>query len=72
MSVADDLRAESRAAALALGSVQAMELAFRLGDEDVELFCASHGCSAAAAQAVFRRARAAGRRPSVANEIAKT
>jgi len=49
-----------------------MELAFRLGDEDVALFCAAHGCSASVAQAAFRRARAAGRRPSVANEIATT
>ena len=72
MSVADDLRAESRAAGLSLGSVQSMELAFRLGDEDVALFCAAHQCSAAVAEAAFRRARAAGRRPSVANEIATT
>jgi len=72
MSVADDLRAELRPPGRALGSVQSMELAFRLGEEDVALFCASHGCSASEAHAAFRRARAAGRRPSVANETAKT
>ena len=37
MSVADDLRAESRAAGRLIGPPESIELAFRLGDEDVAM-----------------------------------
>ncbi len=71
MSVADDLRAESRAAGRLIGPPESIELAFRLGDEDVAMFCAARGCSPAEARAAFRRARGASRRASVANETAR-
>jgi hypothetical protein len=68
MSVADDLRAESRASTRRLDPGESIELAFRLADDDVALFCAAHNCLPAEAVAAFRRARGLGRRLSVANE----
>jgi hypothetical protein len=71
MSVADDLRAESRASTRLLDPGESIELAFRLGDDDVALFCAVHSCVPADARAAFRRARSIGRRASVANETTR-
>ena len=68
-SVADDFRRRTAQAVAALSVGERIELALRLGEEDVALFCALHRVSEAAARERFARARAAGRVPSVANAL---
>ncbi|HVL68006.1 MAG TPA: hypothetical protein VM364_12150 [Vicinamibacterales bacterium] len=67
MSVSEALRAESHAAIRRLTPGQRIELALRLGEQDIEMLCAARGCSRAEARAIFERTRAAGRRRSVAD-----
>jgi hypothetical protein len=66
-SVADDLRRETGRAAAALTASARIELALRLGDDDVSLFAAMRHVPRAEAVADLARARAVGRRPSTAN-----
>ena len=67
-SVADILRLDSarRVAQLSVG--ERIDLALRLGDEDVALYRAAHGVTDAEARRALRRARAAGRLPSRCND----
>jgi hypothetical protein len=63
-SVADDLRQRDREAVLALSPEERIDLALRLGDEDLELFCRIQGLDRREAIRVLQRRRQAGRRPS--------
>lgn len=69
-SVADALRADTSRASADLTPEQRLELALRMGDEDVARYCAARGVTTHEARVAFARARAVGRRPSVANEHA--
>jgi hypothetical protein len=53
---------------LALSPFERMALALALGDDDVARYMAAHDLDHDPAVSDLRRARAAGRRPSVANE----
>ena len=64
ISIADQLRDESRRRVLAMSPAQRMELALRLGDEDARLYAAANGVSDAEARLVLARRRQAGRLPS--------
>ena len=64
ISVADQLRDESRRRVLAMSPAQRMELALRLGDDDARLYAAANGVSDAEARLVLARRRQAGRQPS--------
>ena len=63
-SVADQLRNESRRRVLEMSPAARLELALRLGDEDVTLFATANGLSEAEARLVLIRRRQAGRQPS--------
>lgn len=60
-SVADDLRAEARQALAILSPAERLELALRLGDEDIQLLSAARGIPRDDAVAVARRTRQLGR-----------
>lgn len=63
-SVADHLRQSQRERMAAHSVDERVEIAFRLGDADLELFCAAQHVAAAEARARLRRGRRTGRRPS--------
>lgn len=63
-SVADELRAQRRRELLLLSPAQRMELAFRLGDEDVAVVCSVRGLSEPDARLLIERSRQVGRRLS--------
>ena len=63
-SVAEDLRKSDREAVLKLSIEERVELALRLGDEDLDLFCRTQGLDRETAVRVLQRRRQAGRRPS--------
>jgi hypothetical protein len=63
-SIADDLRVETRTALARLTPDERMDLAFRLGDDDVALLCVARGLRTEEARRVFARARRHGRMPS--------
>ena len=65
-SVADRLRAEDRAALLALTPAERVALALELGARDLEIFRSAHHPPLTAQEAARRleRQRQAGRRPS--------
>ena len=63
-SVADDLRKIDREAVLKLSVEERIELAFRLGDEDLALFCQTQGVDRETAIRLLQRRRQAGRTPS--------
>ena len=65
-SVADDLRASTRARVLTMPVPERIQLALALGDEDLALFVRSSGLDRADALQRLRARRAQGRRPSVA------
>jgi hypothetical protein len=67
-SVADDLRLDSAHRLSHLSVVERIDLALRLGDEDVVFYCAAQGVSDAEARRVLARARAVGRVPSSSND----
>jgi hypothetical protein len=67
-SVADDLRDEQLRQMQQMSVEDRVELALRLGQRDLELYMAANDVDRETAIAVFRRAGAAGRQPSVANE----
>jgi hypothetical protein len=48
--------------------LERVELALRLGEEDVALYVSAHGVSEGEARLAFRRARAIGRVPSRSND----
>jgi hypothetical protein len=64
-SVADDLRDEDRRALLALSADERVQLAFTLGERDLEAFRLAHDppLSRADAARLLQRRRQAGRRP---------
>ncbi len=63
-SVASVLRARDADAVRALPLVERLELAFRLGDEDLEAFRATHGLDRRTAIRLLERRRQATRQPS--------
>ena len=67
-SVADALRRELHDQVARLSPAERIELALRLGDEDVQALAAARGITLDDARRVFARARALGRRPSPAND----
>jgi len=69
-SVADDLRASTRARVLQLPVPERVQLALALGDDDRALFVRSSGLDRAEALRRLRARRAAGRRPSGAAKVA--
>ena len=60
-SVADTLRAESQADVQSLAPAQRIDLALRLGDDDVEVYRAARGVDRSAAWIELRRRRQDGR-----------
>jgi hypothetical protein len=67
-SVADDLRVESARAIARLTASERIELALRLGDQDVASYLTAHGLTVAEARAALARGRAVGRVPSRSND----
>lgn len=65
-SVADELRADTARRVLEMTPAARVELAMRLGDDDVALLCAARNLSEVDARMTIRRARQAGRQPSAA------
>lgn len=65
-SVADYVRERTTAAVLALSPEERIELAFTLGEADLELFVRASGLSRESALAQLRAARRTGRLPSQA------
>jgi hypothetical protein len=63
-SVADDLRDESRAADERLTPEERIELALRLGDEDLETFRSARGLDVETARRLLQLQRQTGRQPS--------
>ena len=63
-SVADDLRAETREKVRQLSTQERLELAFRLGEESLELFRQANGLDRKTAIRLLQRRRQAGRTPS--------
>ena len=70
-SVADDLRASTRARVLQLPVPERVQLALALGDDDLALFslCGSSGLDRAEALRRLRARRATGRGPSGVAEV---
>jgi len=66
-SIADALRAETRAQMAALDPAARLRLAFELGDADVAALARARGLNDDQARAIFAASRAVGRMPSVAN-----
>jgi hypothetical protein len=60
-SVADTLRDDTRRRVLEMRPSERLELALRLGDDDVALLCASRGLTAADARLAIERSRQFGR-----------
>lgn len=67
-SIADDLRRESAQAVAHLTAAERIDLALRLGDDDVSLHRSAHRLTEGESRAALRRARAVGRVPSRAND----
>ncbi len=67
-SVASVLRAGDAAAVRELSPSERLELAFRLGDEDLESFRATHGLDRRTAIRLLERRRQATRQPSACLE----
>ena len=67
-SVASVLRAGDAAAVSELSPSERLELAFRLGDEDLESFRATHGLDRRTAIRLLERRRQATRQPSACLE----
>ena len=63
-SVADGLRADTSSRLRAATPAERADIAFRLGDADLEAFTRAHGVTRAEALAALRRRRQVGRRPS--------
>jgi hypothetical protein len=63
-SVADELRERDREALRKLTVEERMELAFKLGEEDLALFCQHQGVDRRTGMRLLQRRRQAGRRPS--------
>jgi hypothetical protein len=63
-SIADELRAETRAKLARLGPVERLRLAFALGDTDVALLSAARRIDPVEARRVIARSRRVGRQPS--------
>jgi hypothetical protein len=63
-SVADGLRSDTQSRLRAVTPAERVEMAFRLGDADLEAFMCAHGLARAEALAALQRARRTGRRPS--------
>jgi hypothetical protein len=68
-SVADELRKRSQHDIERLPPAERLELALRLGDDDVELFCRARGIERALAVRQLRAQRRRGRTPSKAAEL---
>lgn len=64
MPAVADLRVRDAAAVRALSPAERLDLAFRLGDDDLESFRAAHGLDPQAARRLLERRRQATRRPS--------
>lgn len=63
-SVADELRQRDREAILKLTVEERMELALKLGEEDLALFCQHQGVDRETGIRLLQRRRQAGRQPS--------
>ena len=63
-SVAAILRERTSDEVRRLSPAERLELAFRLGEQDLAAYCASHGVDRDAALREFQRRRQATRRPS--------
>jgi hypothetical protein len=63
-SVADDLRRSQRERVAAMSVGERVELAFRLGEGDLDLFCAVQHLPRDVARRLLARSRRIGRRPS--------
>ena len=68
MSVASVLRARDAGCFRAMTLVERLELAFRLGEEDLESFRATHGLDRRSAIRMLERRRQATRQPSACLE----
>ena len=66
-SVADQLREDTRTRVASLDLETRIDLAFRLGEDDLAAVIRMHGLSRDEARQMFARARSAGRLPSVSN-----
>lgn len=62
--MAADLRARAGAEVRAMSPAERLDLAFRLGDEDLESFRAAHGLDPRTATRLLERRRQATRQPS--------
>ena len=67
-SVASSLRSGEVAAIRDMSAAERLELAFRLGDEDLESFRATHGLDRRSAIRLLERRRQATRQPSACLE----
>lgn len=63
-SIADDLRTESRRDIARRSPTERIELAFRLGEDDVAILCAAQRVLPEEAKRLIARSRGAGRIPS--------
>jgi hypothetical protein len=63
-SVADQLRQEDAESLARLSASERIELAFALGEADVDAYCRNHGVDRRDAIRVFQRQRQRGRNPS--------
>jgi hypothetical protein len=63
-SVADEVRERDRQAVQQLSAAERIALAFRLGELDLEIFCASHGLDRGTGLRRLRQRRQQGRTPS--------
>jgi hypothetical protein len=63
-SVADDLKRRDREAVLKLSPDERVELALRLGEEDLDSFCRAQGVDIETGRRLLQRRRQAGRLPS--------
>lgn len=63
-SVADELRQRDRESVRALSAQERIELALKLGDEDIAAFCEAQGVDRATGIQRLQRRRQAGRTPS--------
>jgi hypothetical protein len=69
-SVADEVRERDRQAVQRLSAQERVELAFHLGDLDLEAFCASHGLDRASGLRRLRQQRQRGRSRSACMSLA--
>ena len=63
-SVADELRQRDREAIQKLSFEERLDLIFKLGDEDLALFCQTQGVDRETGIRLLQRRRQAGRQPS--------